>query len=114
MKLIKFLLFTILTVSICVNCSKKKSEPSEVILGSSMRIEWKEDNGTMNQIDSIILAESLPAFPRWIGSTFSDFETGEKITKRMYIKKVSSSKEIIFIVVGNNEPFKIIKRVEEM
>lgn len=113
MRILKNLVFIVLTSLLCYSCKNQNPSTGDVVLGSSMRVEWKIDNATLAQVDSLVMAESLPSFSRWLGGTFSDFETGEKTTKRMYIKKVSDSKEIVFIIIGNSEPFEVIKRVEE-
>ena len=113
MRILKFLVFIIVTSLLIVGCKSKSIVTNEVVLGSSMRVEWTMDNATLFQVDSLVNAESLPSFSRWLGTSFNDFETGIKTTKRMYIKRVSDSKEIVFIIIGNNEPFKVIKRVEE-
>lgn len=97
--------------SCCEDC--KKQESTEKVLGTTMQVEWTLKNASMIQVDSLIKADTLPEFSRWLGSSFTDFNTNEKITKRLYIKYVSDKVETVYLIVGNNEPFEIIKRVEK-
>lgn len=70
------------------------------------------ENATINQVDSIIAVDSLPNLNKWLNSTYKDYETNEKITKRLYIRQ-KENKEIVYIITGIKEPYKITKRVTE-
>lgn len=70
------------------------------------------ENATINQVDSIIAVDSLPNLNKWLNSTYKDYETNEKIIKRLYIKQ-KENKEIVYIITGIKEPYKITKRVTE-
>lgn len=65
------------------------------------------------QVDSLIMADTLPELNRWLGTTFVDDVTNKRTTKRTYIKKYSGKSEIVYIISGNYEPFKIVKRIIE-
>ena len=80
-------------------------------LGAGMRATY-EMVATAWQVDSICKADTLPTIDLWLVSTFNDFESGETIYKRMYIKEEGTN-EIIYIIMGNNEPYKVTRRITE-
>lgn len=62
------------------------------------------------QIDSICRVDTLPNIDAWTLSGFKDYETGENIVKRMYIKQTGKN-EIIYIVTGVDEPYLVTRRI---
>ena len=67
---------------------------------------------TMNQIDSICVADTLPKIEKWISSIFYDYETNEEIIKRIYIKEYNSQNEFMYILLPKKDSlFLITKRV---
>jgi hypothetical protein len=111
-------LFKILTLSLMgiffIACSTHKNILiDDNLLGVSMKYELFIKDGKSHQVDSLINADALPAINKWLGTTFADYNTQEKITKRFYVKKTTNGKEVVYIVTGNTEPFVIIKRIKE-
>jgi hypothetical protein len=111
-KLINFLTITLIAFIIVSCCSQKKATNTVGIYGLSLKYNLVIDNAKQYQVDSLITADNLPNINKWIGGSFIDYETGNKITKRMYIKK-GGEESFVYVIMGNNEPFKITKRVEE-
>lgn len=108
-KLFKLLFILIIGLYIIGCCAHSKVTKYES-LGSLMRYALVIDNAKEYQVDSLITADTLPELDRWLGTTFIDHTTQEAVTKRMYIRKKSNG-EVVYIVTGNTEPFKIIKRI---
>lgn len=82
-------------------------------LSSSMKITCNIDNGKYYQIDSIVNADTLPSVNKWLQSTFTDYETNQKYEKRLYVKTYNNGTEVVYIILGNKEPYKITKRITE-
>lgn len=91
-------------------CMSPKHTIIKDTLGVSMVVENINGNSQF-QVDSIIKADTLPSFNKWLHSSFVDYNTNERILKRMCIKRYNDGTEIIYIVVGKTEPFKISKRI---
>ena len=111
-------LFKILTLSLMgiffIACSIHKSiSLDDNVLGVSMKYELYIKDGKMYQVDSLINADNLPVLNKWLGTTFLDYNTQEKVTKRFLVRKTSEKKEMVYIITGNTEPFTIIKRIKE-
>ena len=83
----------------------------ETTFGTSMRNSYTMQ-ATNRQIDSICVVDTLPNISEWITMSFKDYETNETITKRMYIKN-RGKKEATYIIMGNNEPYKVSLRITE-
>ena len=111
-KLFNFIIYAIILFYVFGCCAQRKSTSNE-ILGSSMKIELHIEKASTAQVDSLIIADTLPSLNKWISSIFIDDNTKEVIVKRMYIKQHSSKHEVLYLVNGDNEPFEIIKRVEK-
>jgi hypothetical protein len=79
--------------------------------GATMKISYTMTASNW-QVDSICTADGLPLLNQWITNTFTDFETGETIVKRMYIKE-DGAVEMVYIVVGSNEPYEVTRRITE-
>lgn len=110
-KLINIIICTIFSIFVIGCCAQKKNTTNEV-LGASMKYSLYIEKGSSYQVDSLISADTLPVVNRWIGGTFVDYNTNNRITKRTFIKQFSGS-EIVYVITGNVEPFKIEKRIIE-
>lgn len=77
----------------------------------SMKLSY-EMTATEWQVDSICKADTLPTIDTWILQSFIDYESGDRITKRMYIKEYGDN-EVVYIIVGVNEPYKVTRRITE-
>ena len=93
--------------------TKKQQERNDYPLGTSMRLACNIQDGKMYQIDSLIAADTLPQLNKWLRSVYIDYETGERILKRMYIRQYNNGNEAVYLVVGSQEPYKISKRITE-
>ena len=100
---------------ILVGCGvvKKQQERNDYPLGTSMRLACNIQDGKMYQIDSLIAADTLPQLNKWLRSVYIDYESGERILKRMYIRQYNNGNEAVYLVVGSQEPYKISKRITE-
>ena len=92
---------------------KKQQERNDYPLGTSMRLACNIQDGNMYQIDSLIAADTLPQLNKWLRSVYIDYESGERILKRMYIRQYNNGNEAVYLVVGSQEPYKISKRITE-
>ena len=92
---------------------KKQQERNNYPLGTSMKISCNIENGKEYQIDSIMTADTLPKLERWLSTIYLDYETNDKIQKRMYIRQYKNGTEAVYIIVGSKEPYKITKRITE-
>ena len=92
---------------------KKQQERNDYALGTSMRLACNIQDGKMYQIDSLIAADTLPQLNKWLRSVYIDYETGERILKRMYIRQYNNGNEAVYLVMGSREPYKISKRITE-
>ena len=106
----------ILTIVMCLSfvaCDLifKTPRKENQTFGTSMKASY-EMMATAWQVDSICQADTLPNLDMWILQNFHDFETSTTITKRMYIKELGQN-EIIYIILGNNEPYKVTRRITE-
>ena len=100
---------------ILVGCGvvKKQQERNDYPLGTSMRLACNIQDEKMYQIDSLIAADMLPQLNKWLRSVYIDYESGERILKRMYIRQYNNGNEAVYLVVGSQEPYKISKRITE-
>lgn len=105
--LTKFVLVIVASMFIFAKCDPKGGE--QIMGASSMKTEWEFD-AMMYQIDSVCLADTLPTIDKWIGTTFTDYETKEKMTKKGYIKQRSENEQIIYtILIDESEPYWMTK-----
>lgn len=100
---------------ILVGCGviKKQQESNDYPLGTSMKLTCNIQNGKTYQIDSLMVADTLPQLDKWLRSVYIDYETGEKILKRMYIRQYNNGNEAVYLIMGSQEPYKISKRITE-
>lgn len=92
---------------------KKQQESNDYPLGTSMKLTCNIQNGKIYQIDSLMVADTLPQLDKWLRSVYIDYETGEKILKRMYIRQYNNGNEAVYLIMGSQEPYKISKRITE-
>lgn len=100
----------VLIMSCCGNTSNV-SKKKDITFGTSMKVSY-EMMATRMQVDSICVADTLPQMDSWLASSFKDYETGAVQVKRMYIKK-NDKNEIIYIILGNEQPYKVTRRITE-
>lgn len=82
----------------------------DINFGTSMSVVYCSDI-SQYQLDSICDADTLPYYDTWIKARFTDYETNTVFIKRMCFKNESDYDEIIYILIGENEPYKITKRI---
>lgn len=102
----------ILMLFLIISCSTTKNV-SDLTFGTSVMMNSYEMQITQHQLDSICTADTLPYYDSWLKARFTDYETNTIFVKRMYLKTYSEYEEIIYILIGENEPYKITKRIAE-
>ena len=113
--ILKYVLLVIGLTLMIIGCGvvKRQQEKNEFPFGTSMRITCNIENGTFEQIDSIIIADTLPSLNKWLRSVYIDYETSNRIMKHMYIRTYDNGTESVYVIMGSDEPFKITKRITE-
>lgn len=92
----------------------KKQQETNHQLGLSMKISCDIENGKQYQVDSLMVSDTLPSINKWLRNTYVDYETGERYIKRMYIRTYSDGTEAVYIIIGQEEPYKrITKRITQ-
>lgn len=92
---------------------KTHQNVGEITFGAPIMINLYEMTITQHQLDSICEVDMLPTYEKWIKTSFIDYETDSVFTKRLYLKSYSEENEVIYILLGEKEPYKIIKRIAE-
>lgn len=110
-KIFKLITFILISTFI-IGCCGTKTAINNKVFGTSMKYSLYIEKASDYQVDSLINADELPQLERWLGNTFVDYNTNEIISKRMYIRK-NNEGEIVYVITGNTEPFKIEKRITE-
>ena len=98
---------------IMIGCCTKKVVTSDNVLGVSMKYELVIENAKNYQIDSLIMADTLPQLAKWPGSIFVDYNTNERVTKRVFVKQYSKDNEVVYVITGNTEPYNVVKRIKK-
>lgn len=106
----KFVIMMIMMASL-LSCGNTRRSTPNTNITPSMTIGYTM-NASMNQIDSICMADTLPTFKNWLSNEFKDAETGDVILKRVYVKQ-RNDYEVTYIAVGTNEPYEIIQRIKK-
>ena len=101
-----------LFLAITFSCKTGKNVGENVFGTTSMMVLYNMDIN-QNQLDSICKVDTLPDYNKWLSARFTDYETNTVILKRIYLKKYSDDEEVIYILMGNKEPYKIVKRIAE-
>lgn len=111
----KNLLLTITVAASLTSCGwltkLARNNDNSGVYGSSMRVSYTM-MATNWQVDSICRADELPNLEEWIVNSFQDYETGQYVVKKMYIKEEGQN-EIIYIIVGQEEPYQVTRRITE-
>jgi len=94
-----------------VSCGSTKNT-EEITFGTQMLVIYTMDV-TQHQLDSICTVDTLPNYDTWIKARFTDYETNTVFVKRMCFKKTPEYDEVLYILVGDNEPYKITKRITD-
>jgi hypothetical protein len=97
---------------VIIGCVSQNKLNNNSVLTASMKYALIINNATTYQVDSLIVADTLPALEKWIYGTFVDDVTGNKIMKRMCFKK-NDKQEFVYVISGNIEPYHIVKRIKE-
>ena len=100
-----------LSMLFSVSCNTTRNV-ADVNFGTSMMVIYTMDINQY-QLDSICVADTLPYYDNWIKARFTDYETNTVFVKRMCFKKCVDYDEVIYILVGENEPYEITKRISE-
>ena len=108
---LKHILTSVIVTMFFIGCATMKHQQTDVAFGTSMKIAYVIDNAKTYQIDSIVLADTLPSVDRWMHMTYMDYETNKRILKKMYIRTYENGSESTYIIIGDNEPYKITKRI---
>lgn len=113
-KFFKILMVAFLTLMLynCSTTNNIKNKEIDIIYGDSMRYDLYIEKATLYQVDSIIIADTLPTLDLWLSTSFVDFQTNERILKRLCIKQCDKI-ETVYVVVGNKEPYKLEKRIRK-
>ena len=106
-------IFTFLLMLFLMFSCKTYKNTGEITFGTSSMQNLYEMTITQHQIDSICDADMLPNYNEWLKARFTDYETNTVFVKRMYLKSCSDENEVIYILIGENEPYKITKRIAE-
>lgn len=102
----------VLSMSSCGWLTKlARNNDNNGVYGSSMRVSYTM-MATNWQVDSICRVDELPSLEEWIVNSFQDYETGQYVVKKMYIKEEGQN-EIIYIIVGQQEPYEVTRRITE-
>lgn len=106
-------IFTFLLIAFLLFSCKTQENIGEITFGTSSMQNLYEMTITQHQIDSICEADMLPNYTEWLKARFTDYETNTVFVKRMYFKSCSDENEVIYILIGESEPYKITKRIAE-
>lgn len=109
----RFLTILIVAISMLftVSCSTIKNT-DEITFGTQMMVIYTMDI-SQYQLDSICTVDTLPNYDTWIKARFTEYETNTVFVKRMCFKNTPEYDEVIYILVGENEPYEITKRIAE-
>lgn len=65
----------------------------------------------MRQLDSLATADTLaPNFEKWKKMYYTDYETGNRITKYTYIKRANTDNEVVYTLVPQNDTLYLITK----
>lgn len=107
-KISKIFIFLFLFVSLIACCCLTKVKVKND--GTSMFGYEKIING--RQLDSIITVDTLnPFIDEWLTMTFYEYETNVPVKQRMFIKELTDSTEVIYVLVEKDSLYLITKRI---
>lgn len=104
-------IFTFLLLVFLMFSCRTQQQTGDVVFGTSIMVTYTM-MATEMQVDSICNADVLPSFDNWIKTSFTDYETNQVYVKRLYIKN-SDEYEVVYILTGDKEPYKITRRITE-
>ena len=108
----KFVLALVMCLSfVACDLLFKTPRKDDNALGQSMLVSYTMQASNW-QVDSICKADTLPDMDSWLVNTFVDYETNQRIVRRMYIKERGEN-EIVYIITGSTEPFVVTRRITE-
>ena len=58
--------------------AKRQQERNDYPLGASMKISCNIENARQYQVDSLMVADTLPPVNKWLRSVYLDYETGDR------------------------------------
>ena len=94
--------------------AKRQQERNDYPLGASMKISCNIENARQYQVDSLMVADTLPPVNKWLRSVYLDYETGDRYIKRLYIRTYGDGTEAAYIILGQEEPYKkVTKRITQ-
>lgn len=112
-KIINFLIILLTTFIIISCCHNKNVVNNNNILGASLKYGLVINDAKQYQVDSLIVADTLPALNYWFTNSFRDYKTNEVFVKRTYIKEYKNNIEITYVITGISEPYHIEKRIRK-
>ena len=66
---------------------------------------------TQHQMDSIIVADTLPPFKYWVSFETQTYRKGDIVHRKMYVRNYPSGNMSRYVVTGVAEPFNISKTI---
>ena len=77
---------------------KRQQKRDDCPLGTSMKISCNIENAKQYQVDSLMVADTLPPVNKWLRSVYVDYETGDRYIKRLYIRTYGNGAEAVYII----------------
>ena len=66
---------------------------------------------TQFQMDSIVVADTLPPLNRWVTYNIQTYRRGDIVHRKMYIRNYPSGNMSRYVVTGVSEPYNISKTI---
>lgn len=111
MKRILITIIVMVSMLFYVSCNMTRNV-EETNFGTAMMVMY-DMSINQSQLDSICTVDTLPYYDKWIKARFTDYETNKVFVKRMCFKKNIEYNEVVYILIGEKEPYKITKRITE-
>ena len=90
---------------------KEGGENTETVLGTTQNMYQIVHDYDARQVDSMCVADILPRnLNDWLRRSYNDYETGEYVTRYMYIKELNDNYEMIYIITPRGEIYVVSKR----
>lgn len=113
MKRLFKIIIVILSLLCLCGCGEKwklrQLSENDYVIGSMKAYVYTFD---LRQVDSMCVADGLPRnIETWTTTTYNDYETNKKVSKKMYIKELTEKNELIYLLSEDKEKmYKVIKR----
>ena len=105
----KFLIIlTMLAMMVSCGTSVRLSNTTHV---PQTMIEVYSMDITQYQMDSIVVADTLPPLNRWVSYNIQTYRRGETVHRKMYIRNYPSGNMSRYVVTGYAEPYNISKTI---